>query len=500
MMRSPSKLLRRPLVAALTLCAPCALATSLAACGSSAAHTAAGTGGSFSSSTSSGGASSAGGGSTTGGGGDASAASCAFPPSILEGFVAGRTLYVSTTGSDANDGLTSTTAWATLAHSAALQPGDEIRVAAGTYPCPLLGPIAGTAQAPIHFVAAGAAKSAVLDCGGTSSILMTNLQYVAFDGLEIRNAASGAHCVNLFSGGAPYVNLTEHVLFIDDYIHDCGLSALKSSQSFEVEVRSSELSDNTTAGNPLIDFAGCHDMRVLGSLVHDGISEGIQMKGGAYNCLVEGNTIYNLGDSGINLGEATGLPYYLPGYTDWEAQDSIAANNLLYGPMVDGILVQGCNGCTVAHNTMWLTSPKFFIRGLSTQNGNPTDAGMGEPINTVGLVLEDNIFAASNTPTTINPNPGVPIPLNIPPPNDMGLVQGYNLYYSQAGNLAGAYSDTAIGGSGNLVDVSPDFVSTTTPDLHLAPGSPAIGVATPVPGVTRDFTGACRTDDDLGAW
>jgi hypothetical protein len=82
----------------------------------------------------------------------------------------------------------------------------------------------------------------------------------------------------------------------------------------------------------------------------------------------------------------------------------------------------------------------------------------------------------------------------------MGLVQGYNLYYSPAGSIATAYSDTPIGGSGNLVDMNPDFVSTTTPDLHLATGSPAIGVATPVPVVTRDFTGACRTDNDLGAW
>jgi hypothetical protein len=376
------------------------------------------------------------------------------------------------------------TAWATLAHSAALQPGDEIRVAPGTYPCPLLGPIAGTAQAPIHFVADGAARSAVLDCGGTGSILLTNLQYVAFDGFEIRNAASGAHCINLFSGSAPFTNLTEHVLFINDYVHDCGLSAIKSSQSFEVEVRSSEIAKNTTPGNPLIDFAGCHDMRVLESEIHDGVSVGVQMKGGAYNCLVEGNRIHDLADSAINLGEQTGQSFFLPGYTDWEAQDSVAANNLLYGALHTGVSVQGCNRCVVAHNTMWAQAPAFFVRGLSTTNGT------GANISCVGTVVEDNVFAATT----------VPIPLNIVPPNDMGLVQGYNLYYSPAGPLAGHYSDTPIGGMGNLVDMDPDFVSTTTPDLHLAPGSPAIGAATPVPGVTRDFSGACRTDDDLGAY
>jgi parallel beta helix pectate lyase-like protein len=429
--------------------------------------------------------------STTGGaggsaghGGGGGSDKCALPPSILEGFVAKRTLHVAPSGDDAKDGLTAATAWATLAHSADLEPGDEVEVAPGTYPCPLLGPIAGTATHPIHFVAAGAPRSAVLDCGGSGGILMQNLQYVAFDGFEIKNGMSG-HCVNLFSGsGPPYDNLTEHVLFIRDYVHDCSLSAIKSSQSFEVEVRDSEIASNVTAGNPLIDFAGDHDMRVIGCDVHDSVNIGVQFKGGAYRCLAEGNRIHDVADSGIQLGEATGTPYYLPGYTDWEAKDSIAANNLLYGKMRAGVAVQGCSGCVVAHNTMWATAPAFFVRGLSTMNGT------GASISDVGLVLVDNIFAGTT----------VPIPLNIVPPNDMGLVQGENLYFSPGGMIAGQYSDTPIGGMDNLLDVDPKFVDTTTPDLHLAAKSPAIGKAVPVPGVTRDFSGACRTDGDLGAW
>jgi hypothetical protein len=463
----------------------------LGACGNSSAKTghAAGGGGSASTASQAGdtGATGAGNGSTstTGAGGDAATNSCAFPPSILEGFVAKRTLYAAPTGNDASDGLTSATAWATLAHSAALEPGDEIRVAPGTYTCPLFGPIAGTAAAPVHFVAAGTARSAVLDCGGTGSILMQNLQYVAFDGFEIRNAPAGAHCINLFSGsGPPFANLTQHVLFINDYVHGCGLSAIKSSQSFEVEVRDSEIADNVTAGNPLIDFAGDHHMRVLDCDIHDSVSIGVQVKGGAYDCLIEGNRIHDVADSAIQLGEATGMQFFLPGYTDWEAQGSIAANNLLYGKMHAGVAVQGCNQCVVAHNTIWATAPAFFVRGLSTTNG------LGATISDVGLVLVDNVFAATT----------VPIPLNIVPPNDMSFVQGHNLYFSPAGKIAGAYSDTPIGGQGNLVDVDPQFMGTNTPDLHLATGSPAIGAAITVPQVTRDFAGACRADADLGAW
>ena len=72
------------------------------------------------------------------------------------------------------------------------------------------------------------------------------------------------------------------------------------------------------------DFAGDHDMRVLGCDIHDSVSIGVQFKGGAYNCLAEGNRIHDVADSAIQLGEATGAEFYLPGYTDWEAQASIA--------------------------------------------------------------------------------------------------------------------------------------------------------------------------------
>src|SRR5262249_45085686 len=154
------------------------------------------------------------------------------------------------------------------------------------------------------------------------------------------------------------------------------------------------------------------------------------------------------------------------------------------GKMRSGVAVQGCNQCVVVHNTMWATGPSFFVRALSTTNGQ------GAAISTVGLVLLDNVFASDV----------VPIPLNIPPPNAIGLDQGYNLYFATGGKVAGMYSDTPIGGMGNIVDADPLFVSVTTPDLHLMSGSPAIGKATPVPGVRRDFTGACRTDDDLGAY
>src|ERR1700722_5470948 len=100
-------------------------------------------------------------------------ATCGYG-TILDGFVPKRVLYVTPTGSDSNGGNSVSNAWATLAHAPALQPGDEIRVATGSYPCPVLATLAGTAAAPIHFVASDGPRTAKLDCSA-GGMFLTNL-------------------------------------------------------------------------------------------------------------------------------------------------------------------------------------------------------------------------------------------------------------------------------------------------------------------------------------
>lgn len=134
---------------------------------------------------------------------------------------------------------------------------------------------------------------------------------------------------------------------------------------------------------------------------------------------------------------------------------------------------------------VWTTSAGEFVRGLPTTNST------GAAIDDTGLLVEDNVLASQNKP----------IPLNITGTNNAGLVQGYNLYYSPAGSIGSTYSDTPIGGTGNLVDRDPEFVAAAPPlDLHLGPGSPAIGVATPVPSVSGTVDGGCAPNSNLGAY
>ena len=158
-----------------------------------------------------------------------------------------------------------------------------------------------------------------------------------------------------------------------------------------------------------------HDSLFFQNLVHDGVDVGLQMKGGAYNCVMDGNVIYDAGSNAINMGQSTGQTFYLPNYGDWEASHSIVENNVISGTIAEGaIAVWGCDTCTVAHNTVWATSALELIRGLSTTNS------MDAAVDDTDLVVEDNILAAQNLPN----------PLNITSGNATGLVQGYNLYYS----------------------------------------------------------------------
>jgi len=57
-----------------------------------------------------------------------------------------------------------------------------------------------------------------------------------------------------------------------------------------------------------------------------------------------------------------------------------------------------------------------------------------------------------------------------------------------------------VGGEGLVVDRDPTLGNPATGDLTLRAGSPAIGAGTPVPQVTRDAAGACRTSWNIGAY
>lgn len=107
------------------------------------------------------------------------------------------TFYVSTSGDDANDGLTPGNAWATMDkgdRDNVLIPGDEVIVQAGTYSGRqvTLSNKSGTAGSPITYTADGEVVIDRADYNGTTwSLAVSSREYLVFDGFTFTGGVGG---------------------------------------------------------------------------------------------------------------------------------------------------------------------------------------------------------------------------------------------------------------------------------------------------------------------
>lgn len=425
---------------------------------------------------------------------DAASPTACEAPTILDGFAPTRVLHLSPTGDDANDGLSADHAWRSLAHASTLLPGDEVRIAAGTYSCGVyVVGLHGTAAHPIVFRSVDGPHAARFDCAGGGGLQFQSVEYLAFDGLEIANAGSG-HAFHVHSGDMPVTFRSNHVLVTHCSFHDAMLSAIKASQSTDLDIIDCDLgwtSPGAAVGGQGIDFVAVDHSRILRNHIHDVLGNvSVQVKGGSTDVLVDGNVISNT-DVGINLGQSTGPQFFLPTNATWEAQRAYATNNVVFGHTRVGLNAEGCLDCLMANNTLALIDPGQPLRALT--GGVGIDAVGVTESHTSGLRLIGNlVYMTGATPGAL---------LNFTPDNVAGLVQSHNLFFHTGSAIGVLYSDTPVGGpaTGTLVDRDPLLASPSTGDVALGAGSPAIAASVPVPEVRTDATGACRTSWNIGA-
>ena len=118
------------------------------------------------------------------------------------------TYYVASKGSDANDGRSFTTAWATLQKAAStMVAGDTVTVGAGTYDAVVNMTTSGTASYPITFRAATGAQPIV-----QGFQIVAN--YIKVIGFEITN-----HNMTAPAGFGVYL-VGSNAYIADNYIHD----------------------------------------------------------------------------------------------------------------------------------------------------------------------------------------------------------------------------------------------------------------------------------------
>ncbi len=277
----------------------------------------------------------------------------------------------------------------------------------------------------------------------------------------------------------------------------------------------------------------------VGSVVMSGIEIQTASAGGS---TISGNTIHSL--SNIVTGGATGAVYALD--CTFGAKPNVVQGNLIHSISVTssfttyqvwGIVMRGSGTATFSNNMVRLgnlITSGFSIVGIRDIVGATANyydnsvyiggSGVASASNTFALnsdvvtnvrKFQNNIFwnARSNTSGGIA---NVAVAVGGTAPNPTGLTSNYNdLYATGVDGVVGVFNSTiqntladwqtATGQDANSISADPLFVNpngtAATVDLHIQTGSPAIGAATPIVGISYDRDGDVRhpVTPDIGA-
>jgi Protein of unknown function (DUF1565) len=474
--------------------------------------------------------------------------------------VFGLAFYVSNTGSDSNPGTLSSP-WRTIQHAAnSVQAGDIIYVRGGVYNESINISVSGSALAgPITFESYPG-ENAILDGtglvpSGTQGLInIANQSYISIEGLEIRNyqtASASAVPAGIWISGSG-----TNIRILNNLIHNIVTTSEATGSAFGIAVYGTSapasLDAVTISGNQVYNLktgtsesvnvdGNVTNFTIANNIIHDNDNIGIDVIGFegvapdpaydyARNGTVTGNTIYNI--SAIN-NPGEGNQYDANGiYVDGGSQTIIERNlihnvdigiemasehqghvtsfviardNLVYWTNSTGITiggyasnVGGTDHCTIVNNTLFHNdmqntgSGEFQIQYYATNN-----------------VFKNNIVYATSQGLFINNYTN-----SEPDPADVD----YNLYYSSLSSsvakflwngttLTGFPSyQSATGQDSHSQYLDPQFLSLTTPDLHLQPTSPAVNAGInlgPTVVGTLDLAGNPRvqgTNIDIGAY
>jgi hypothetical protein len=338
---------------------------------------------------------------------------------------------------------------------------------------------------------------AIVDCGdpangSTAGLMLVGVKYLVIDGIEFTNA--GGHILHVFGK-------SKGVLFTRVKAHRAGLACLKASQSDEINVEDSELADaglsadknKSEASGQIADYVGVHDSHLVRSKIHGALGNGlgsapnvaIQYKGGSHNILIAQNDI-SAAANAVHLGGGTGAPYFDPPDADYEGKNIVAFANVVTGPMGVGFAAIGCHQCAIYNNTVYAPMDRQAIRAL------PGASPSGVPSHTIDFTVKNNLFYFAG---------GAPMDLfNATPDDQAGLVQEANLFFAPGKPVAGIYTDIpVVSAPGAVIDKDP-LLAGPPGDVHLSPGSPAIGAGVPVDAYPGDRDGTCRKAWDIGAY
>jgi PKD repeat protein len=414
---------------------------------------------------------------------------------------AGRTFYVSSSGSDSASG-TATSPWKTLQHAADLvQAGDTVIVRAGTY-AGFQITTDGTASKPITFkadpgVLVNAKQASVSSSAGAINI--EGADYIIIDGFNVTLATYGSVRANIRS-----VENTG-VIIRNNTIDNASWWGILTGNSANLLIENNTIT-NTQIQHGIYVGNSADNPIIRGNYVANSRGAGIQINadkdlpgdGIISNALVEGNTLINnarMEAASINLNGV---------------EDSRILNNVIVSPYRNGIAMYqdnqtaGTKRNLVAFNTIigsaWYaisisgqgsTDNKIFNNILFSQGwGSSYRGGLGVE-NITGLQSDNNILVGR-----VNRDPA-----DTESPSESAAQWQARGFDTHSIFLETRFASPDAALAALFVKPPSSLSAPATGDYHLKLGSLAINGGVEIANVLTDIEGKQRDAmPDIGAY
>lgn len=375
----------------------------------------------------------------------------------------------------------------------AAHPGDRVLLHAGTYTGGgWIGPLHGTAAAPIQLLSGDGPRAARLVGGGEVLRIGDGSSYLVIDGLEITGTANDNNLVHLDGH-------CHHITLSNLNVHDAGFDGdvVKVNQCHDITVRGSELARpgaraDTSGGNPYqecIDFLAVDNAIIEDNWIHDAGSMAGFVKGGSHNAIIQRNLItgQRAGASDPLFGLGGSSDSNLLGSNRYEAFSILFRNNIVQGGVVGALGIYDASGAYVVNN-------------LFLDNAGPAvlqaRAGNGPAHASRDVRFENNLI--------VDTRGRMPVPLARLSDGLSGLVLQSNLFWnagaavpaSPVANLPATPGYLAADPGVHAVPANANYAAIVAAARPSASG-PALATganASAAPFlVTDDFTGAARS-------
>lgn len=304
--------------------------------------------------------------------------------SLLSSPALAATLYVAPNGNDANPG-TSAAPLATPGRALALAvPGDTVLLRGGSYPITNTLYITQTGLTLASYPGERARiVGGTADLDNLPSIIVVYASQVTIDRLELEGASFYGVKLDEAYGPQPGIRLRGL------YIHHTGRDGIKVQQADGVVIEDCEIGftgvrDASNAEG--IDMMGTIGAIIRRNYIHDTATNGLFVKGGSRNVLVEANRVERTGYSGILLGSESDAVFMRDGVLH-EAIDSVARNNIVVDAAYSGLGSVAGDNIRFENNTVINAARvgQAMFRSVPNQYGTAAR----------GIALYNNVFVLS---------------------------------------------------------------------------------------------------------